>query len=566
MPTAHNFYFPRIGPNRELKKLVEGYWNGKNSKEKLVTDGELLVQDIWNNQTNQGMDAIPVGDFHWYDHMLQTSLMLGAIPERFIKDKECQDADAIDLAFAMGRGTKASRACAMRKWFNTNYHYIVPEITQDMTFNLWDNTLAASVEAAQKQGHKVKPVLIGPVTWLYMAQIEQEQEFDKLQLLDRMLPVYRQVIDSLIALGVEWVQIDEPILSCDLDDQWLNALERSMHDLTALGCKVMLATYYASTADNLDAALQLPGDGLHLDLVSGPEQLAPAVSVLSDSHKVLSAGIVPGRTIWKTDLRQVSETLATAHEKLGDRLWIAPACPLIHCPVDLTTETRLDDELRSWISFSIQKLGEVRTLCDILADPDSPASQQALASSDAVVASRKSSTRIHNQQVKDRVSALKSEDYDRADPYSIRRDLQQEQLNLPLLPTTTIGSFPQTREVRQLRAKWRRGDVDNATYIEGMRAEIQACVKHQDDIGLDVYVHGEPERNDMVEYFGELLDGFAFTSNAWIQSYGTRCTKPPIIFGDVSRRKPMTVERMDAQIAIEVERRGSFRYKYFRFV
>ena len=545
MAISHSLGFPRIGADRELKKAVEAYWRGDMEQASLIEEGRRLRTRHWRMQQDAGLDLVPVGDFAWYDQMLNHSLMVGAIPERF---GQCR-ADDLDTLFRMARGRapdgEPAAACEMTKWFDTNYHYIVPELHRGQKFHLASDSLLQETREALAQGFRAKPVLIGPLTWLWLGKIKGES-FNRLELLDELLDVYREVLTSLSKLDVEWVQIDEPILILDLPAEWQQAFELAYNQLQSRNLKIMLATYFGELNGTTTSVINLPVDGLHVDLVRGKKQLAGLVDRLPP-YKVLSAGVVNGRNVWKADLSSVLDELKSVQTRLEDRLWVAPSCSLLHVPVDLDREHRLDDELKSWLAFAVQKCREVAVLGQALGDKYSVEVRDAFAVSDTAVENRNSSERIHNPLVQERVAAigngLVGRPLDqRLSAYQDRSALQKARLNLPLFPTTTIGSFPQTKEIRRQRNLFRKGEVSEESYRSAMQEEIRETVKRQEELGLDVLVHGEAERNDMVEYFGEQLDGFAFTRNGWVQSYGSRCVKPPLIIGDISRPQPMTVE------------------------
>ncbi len=544
MNIAHNLGFPRIGARREMKRTVESYWKGDLPREGLEAMGRELRARHWKLQADAGLDLLPVGDFTWYDHVLDMSALLGVVPARFgVVDNDVDVNTYFRMARGRAPGDKAGSAdtfaCEMTKWFDTNYHYIVPEFSADQQFRLASNKLFSELAEAQALGYRAKPVIIGPLTYLWLGKAKGSA-FDKLTLLDRLLPVYSELLARLKAAGVEWVQIDEPILVLDLPQAWKDAFESAYHRMQASGLKLLMATYFAALEDNAPLACRLPVDGLHIDVVRAPQQLSKVLDQLPP-YKVLSLGVVDGRNVWRTDLDKALSLLEGAKERLGDRLWVAPSCSLLHSPVDLSLEPDLDEEFRSWLAFAVQKVAEVVTLKRGLAEGRAGIEQE-LAGSQAAVASRKSSPRIHRSAVKARLMGLSEEDGRRGSDYAQRRVLQQKMLGLPLFPTTTIGSFPQTQAIRNARRDFKAGRISEADYTAQMRAEIDLAVRKQEEIGLDVPVHGEAERNDMVEYFGELLEGYAFTANGWVQSYGSRCVKPPIIFGDVHRPKPMTVE------------------------
>jgi len=471
--------------------------------------------------------------------------LLGAVPARF--GQKNSEPVSLDTLFRMGRGRaptgKPAAACEMTKWFDTNYHYIVPELVPGQTFRIARESLFQQVQEAQALGHTAKPVIPGPLTWLYLGKGDAfaggAADEGKLQLLAALLPVYQDVLARFAKQGVEWVQIDEPILALDLPEAWRDAFKQVYGTLAASPVKLLVATYFDGLKDNLTTAQALPVAGLHVDLVRAPDQLVDVVAGLR-AGQVLSAGIINGRNIWRTDLDAAIAMLAPVKQLLGDRLWLAPSCSLLHVPVDLANETELDGELISWLSFATQKLEELSLLGRALKSATEPSVQDGLINQRAALAARRASRRIHNPVVSRRMAAAESVSRDRA-PFARRIARQQEQLGLPAYPTTTIGSFPQTAEIRALRRDWRGGSLTDSGYESAIRKEIEEVIRFQEKVGLDVLVHGEPERNDMVEYFGELLAGFAFTKHGWVQSYGSRCVKPPIIFGDVARPAPMTV-------------------------
>nr|MBF0685921.1 5-methyltetrahydropteroyltriglutamate--homocysteine S-methyltransferase [Pseudomonas sp.] len=543
MALAHSLGFPRIGGDRELKKALERYWRAEIDEAALRQVGRELRARHWQLQADAGIELLPVGDFAWYDQVLGHSLMFDAIPERF---RPAEGEPTLDTLFAMARGV--SRSCCaggaqaqeMTKWFDTNYHYLVPEFSADQQFRLAWPQLFEEVEEAQALGHRVKPVLIGPLTYLWLGKARGET-FDRLELLERLLPVYGQALERLAAQGVEWVQLDEPILVLDLPQDWKNAFERAYNLLQRAPLKKLIATYFGGLEDNLGLAASLPVDGLHIDLVRAPEQY-PTILDRLPAYKVLSLGLVNGRNVWRCDLEKALELARHAHERLGERLWIAPSCSLLHSPVDLAREDQLDAEVRGWLAFAVQKCEEVTTLARALDAPGDPQVQQALQHSRAVQLGRAQSPRIHNPQVQARLASIEPRHSQRTSPFAERIERQRARLQLPLYPTTTIGSFPQTQAIRQARQAFRQGRLASEDYTEAMRAEIRRAVDIQEQLGLDVLVHGEAERNDMVEYFAEQLEGYSFTRFGWVQSYGSRCVKPAVIHGDLSRPRPMTVD------------------------
>ncbi|WP_070885613.1 5-methyltetrahydropteroyltriglutamate--homocysteine S-methyltransferase [Pseudomonas argentinensis] len=550
MALAHSLGFPRIGRDRELKKAQEAFWKGELDEAGLRAVGRELRARHWQVQKDAGIDLLPVGDFAWYDGVLAHSLTFGVIPERF---RPADGKPTLDTLFAMARGVSSDACCGgahaqplhaleLTKWFDTNYHYLVPEFTADQQFALSWEQLFEEVAEAHALGHSVKPVVIGPLTYLWLGKLKGEaQGFDKLELLERLLPLYGQIFQRLAEQGVEWVQIDEPILVLDLPQDWKNAFERAYNSLQREPLKKLIATYFGGLEDNLGLAANLPVDGLHIDLVRAPEQYPTIVDRLP-AYKVLSLGVVNGRNVWRCDLEKALAVIAHAHSRLGERLWVAPSCSLLHSPVDLAREEGLDAELKSWLAFATQKCAEVALLARAVNQPDAPGVHKALAESRAVQASRAASPRIHKPQVQARLAAVKASDSQRRSPFAQRIAKQRVGLALPPFPTTTIGSFPQTSAIRLARQAFKQGKLSLGDYTDAMHSEIRHAVEIQERLGLDVLVHGEAERNDMVEYFAEQLDGYLFTRFGWVQSYGSRCVKPAIIYGDLSRPKAMTVE------------------------
>ena len=538
MTLAHNLGFPPLGAARELKRATEGYWSGKTSRADLLATAAGLRARHWTLQRDAGLDLVPVNDFSLYDRMLDAGALVGAVPARY--GWTGGDVD-LDTYFAMARGVQGKGrdvvAMEMTKWFDTNYHYLVPELEANQTFRLASQKPFDELAEAKKLGLAAKPVLIGPVTFLLLGKAHGKA-FDRLTLLERLLPVYGEVIARLAQAGASWIQLDEPCLALDRTPAELAAYRTAYAQLAkhAGPAKLLLATYFAGLDDNAATALSLPVQAVHVDLVRAPGQL-DALLARWPTDKILSAGVVDGRNIWRADLSAALQQLQRAQEKLGpERVWVAPSCSLLHVPIDLDQETKLDAELKSWLAFAKQKLAEVVSLKRALAAPQSVA--DAFAASDRAAADRRTSERIHSAAVAHRVGAVTASDVKRQSPYTVRR---ARQLSLPPYPTTTIGSFPQTPEVRAARRRMLDGKMTAAAYDAFIGEQITKTLKLQEDLGLDVLVHGEFERNDMVEYFGEQLAGFAFTEHGWVQSYGSRYVKPPIIYGDVSRPKPMTV-------------------------
>jgi 5-methyltetrahydropteroyltriglutamate--homocysteine methyltransferase len=551
MTTIHTLGFPRIGKQRELKFALEKFWRGDIDAPTLAITASELRARHWQLQRDAGLDFVAVGDFAYYDQMLNHIQLLGCEPSRFgFTGAESE----LDRHFTLARGVanEAPASCCgthqhdnqgtwaleMTKWFDTNYHYLVPEFNADTEFKLNSTRLFDEVREAQALGHTPKVSLIGPVTFLYLGK-EKSADFDRLSLLPQLRAVYGEILSQLKQLGVEWVQIDEPILCLDLPANWKAAFEPTYNILNSANIKLLLATYFGALDDNLVLACNLPVAGLHIDAVRAPQQITSVIDRLPH-YKVLSIGLIDGRNIWRADLDAVLATALAAQAKLGERLWIAPSCSLQHVPVDLALETAFDDELRSWLAYATQKLDELGTIKTAL-NTGVAAAETAFSASRAAAASRRTSPRIHNPAVNARLASLPADADQRHAPFKARQAAQRSRFNLPAYPTTTIGSFPQTKEIRAARAGYKRGELSAADYTLAMQQEIKYAVEQQINLGLDVLVHGEAERNDMVEYFGEQLNGFAFSQNGWVQSYGSRCVKPPIIYGDVSRPQAMTV-------------------------
>lgn len=538
MTTIHNLGFPRIGAQRELKKALESYWRKEIDRDELFNVGRELRQRHWQLQAEAGVRWMPVGDFSYYDQVLDLSVLLGVVPARFQADSHFD----IDTYFRMARGRAPTgepvAACEMTKWFDTNYHYTVPEFVAGQRFTLSSNKLFDEVEEAISLGYKAKPVLLGPLSYLWLGKVKGES-FDKLDMIEDLLLAYSEILTRLKAQGVAWLQLDEPILALDLPVEWQQAFGSVYTRLQVSGLNKLLATYFGALRDNLKLACTLPVEGLHIDAVRAADEIDTVLSWLP-SYKVLSVGILDGRNIWRADLDAVLDTLRPIQVRIGERLWIAPSCSLLHVPVDLKQEEKLDVDIRRWLAYAVQKLAELGTLKTALDHGEDDCAEVLMAARLANEAQR-SSSRIHKPAIKQACADISPAMTQRQHDFKTRRHQQQARLNLPLFPTTTIGSFPQTAEIRQTRRKFKAGQLSDCEYQALMENEIKLVIERQEEIGLDVLVHGEPERNDMVEYFGELLDGFAFSQYGWVQSYGSRCVKPPIIFGDVSRPKPMTV-------------------------
>jgi 5-methyltetrahydropteroyltriglutamate--homocysteine methyltransferase len=536
MKTA-NLGYPRIGAERELKKAVEAYWKGRSSAADLANVAADLRHRAWRTQAECGIDIIPSNDFSFYDQVLDATAMVGAVPARFGKLDGQVD---IDTYFAMARGSKVAPAMEMTKWFDTNYHYIVPELEPGQSFRLASTKPIDEFLEAKKLGYSTRPVLIGPVTYLLLAK-STDPAASPLALLPKLLPVYEEVLERLQAAGADWVQIDEPALACDLPEGASAAFATAFGRLGALEPKLMLTTYFGALGDNLSLAAALPVAGLHVDLVRGRYTLGQVLEKWP-KDRWLSLGLVEGRNIWRSDLDAAFALLERARaEHAPERLLVAPSCSLLHVPLDLGLESELDPELKSWLAFARQKLEEV-ALLGRTAREGSGAVAEAWQTARDARETRRKSPRVRREAVRAQSDRSAAEKLDaRQSPFSARREKQRALLNLPAFPTTTIGSFPQTAEIRTARADHRAGRLSRAEYEKFLEREIAAAIDAQEAVGLDVFVHGEPERNDMVEYFGEQLAGFLFTAHGWVQSYGSRCVKPPIIFGDVERTSPMTV-------------------------
>jgi 5-methyltetrahydropteroyltriglutamate--homocysteine methyltransferase len=546
MATATNLGFPRIGAHRELKRAVEGYWKGNLTLDELQDAAQALRASHWSTQQDFGLDVVPSNDFSYYDQVLDTCAMVGAVPERFPWDGETVD---LDTYFAMARGLQEKdlegegsgvQAMEMTKWFDTNYHYIVPEFSRDTTFSLSSTKVLDEYEEAKAHGVETRPVLIGPVSFLLLGKT-QEDDLDALALLDDLLPVYAEVLQALADAGAEAVQLDEPTLVLDLSDEERAAFAQAYEALAdAADLDLHVATYFGGLEDNLPTALDLPIDALHLDLDRGAGQLQAALDHGVPDDLALSLGLIDGRNVWRADLDRLLETVQTAVDALGtDRVLVGPSCSLLHVPVDLDTEPALSDDMKRWFAFAAQKVEEIVALAERV-DGNEEATEALFEKSRAARKARAQSDWINDDGVQDRVAGIDASMTERDAPHAQRAPLQREALDLPVLPTTTIGSFPQTDDVRRMRAQYKKEEITQDEYEAFIEEQIAETIAAQEEIGLDVLVHGEPERGDMVEHFGRQLDGFLFTENGWVQSYGTRCVRPPIIAGDVSRPEPMT--------------------------
>jgi len=522
----HNLGFPRIGRKRELKKSLESYWKKQSSAKELEDCAAALRAD--SRQVQSQLDFIPVNDFSYYDQILDMSCLLGAVPQRFHKTK-----NKLEAYFDIARGNDCSCASEMTKWFDTNYHYIVPELSEKTNFSL--STKKIFNEFLEHHGNNKRPVLIGPVTYLSLAR-ETGSLQDRFSLLDSLLPVYKEILDRLQELGAEWVQIDEPIFSSDLSERQKEALTQSYRYLPTKGIKILLTNYFGALRENLPLFFSLEAAGYHIDALKEPDELSLVASHLPE-ESILSLGVIDGRNIWRSDYSQVIKIIKPLLAKLGKRLWLAPNCSLMHVPYSLEHEHKLPKEVKKWLAFAEEKLQELVDLRAILEGNEKP-----LIDNHKIHKERSLAASTFVREIRERCYKLEENDYKRSAAFSIRNIEQAEELKLPPLPTTTIGSFPQTAEIRQKRALYKKGLLSTENYDEFLKKEIIKCIDIQNEIGLDVLVHGEAERNDMVEYFGEQLEGFCFSQFGWVQSYGSRCVKPPIIYGDVSRPKPMTVK------------------------
>ncbi len=536
---TQNLGYPRIGSQRQLKKACEQYWAGKIGLEELNQVAQKIRKENWQTQLEAGLDLIPCNDFSFYDQTLDMSLLLGVIPQRYAP---LLSKGGPDLCFAMARGYQKDgldiTAMEMTKWLDTNYHYLVPEFTASQEFRISDEKVFNEyAEARLVLGQKAKPVLVGPVSYLLLGK-EKEEGFERVDLIEKLIPVYVDIINRLGQSGAEWIQLDEPCLALDLSKKEKEAFELAYSRIAGQvkDVKLLVATYFEGLLDNTALAVNLPVQALHIDLVRAPEQLDEVLALIPDTLR-LSVGVVDGRNVWKNDYVKSLGLISKAVAKLGtDRVIIAPSCSLLHSPIDLDLETALDPEIKNWMAFARQKLNEVREL-GLIAEGNS----ELLEANKKAIESRRSSQKVHKQAVKDRVAAITDADATRTSAFPVRQQIQRQRFNLPSFPTTTIGSFPQTDDIRQLRARFKKGDLTAEQYEKAIEEATIDAIRWQEEIGIDVLVHGEFERNDMVEYFGEQLEGFLFTKNGWVQSYGSRCVKPPVIYGDVSRPKDMTV-------------------------
>ncbi|MBK4775925.1 5-methyltetrahydropteroyltriglutamate--homocysteine S-methyltransferase [Candidatus Pantoea edessiphila] len=531
----HTLGFPRIGARRELKKALENYWRGNIDKTELLKIGFELRKRHWEQQKKAGIDILPVGDFAWYDHVLTTSLLLGNIPKRH---KNTDDTVDLDTLFFMARGVapngRSSIASEMTKWFNTNYHYIVPEFEKDQNFKITWTQLFEEIDEALSLNYQIKVVLLGPITYLWLGKTKVDN-FNKLSLLENLISVYQCILSEIIKRGVKWIQIEEPILSMEISKEWSNAFKITYEKLY-LKDHLLLTTYFDGISQNIKLITQLPVKGVHVDVVYGKDDIQMLNNIIPESW-ILSLGVINGRNIWRSNLTNWFYRLKGLIDK-RQFLWIGTSCSLLHIPIDLSYEKHLEEEVRNWFAFGLQKCKELTLLRDALNKND----KSILEIWSKPIISHPFSTKVSNHIVQKRVKNILEKTMKRIMPYQDRVKLQHKRFNLPNWPTTTIGSFPQTDNIRNLRLNLKKGKLNNEDYQKNIFKNIKNTILEQERLNIDVLVHGESERNDMVEYFSEHLDGFIFTQNGWIQSYGSRCVKPPIIIGDVSRPKDITIE------------------------
>ncbi|KAJ3716636.1 cobalamin-independent synthase [Lentinula raphanica] len=535
--------FPRIGANREIKKVVEAYWAGKTSAEEVTKVAAEVKKFNWTELKQRGVTFIPSGDFSLYDHVLDHSAAFNAIPKRY----HGLGLSPLDTYFAMARGRQADGvdvpAGEMKKWFDSNYHFLVPELDETVEFKLLFNKPLEEFKEAQALGITTRPVVLGPITYLALSKATKEAkaDFEPISLLPKLLPVYKQLFSELKAAGAEWIQVDEPILVTDKGASFETQYASAYPELVAVAPKLLLTTFYGRLESNVNFLAKLPIAGLHIDLDRAPEQLDKTISAISSTSIVLSLGVVSGRSVWKTDFAAAIKLIEKTISAIGqDRVIVATSSTVLHIPVTLASETKLTEEQKDWFSFALEKASEVATIAAVVSGSQDAAVAAALEANRTSIAKRREFEKNSDDSVRKRVSSITPDQYERKSPFAVRLEAQKV-LSLPKFPTTTIGSFPQTKEIRQARAKLGKGEISEADYEEFIKKEIESAVRFQEKIGLDLLVHGEPERNDMVQYFGERLSGFVFTQNAWVQSYGSRYVRPPIIVSDVSRKEPMTV-------------------------
>ncbi|KAF7793662.1 hypothetical protein EIP86_004777 [Pleurotus ostreatoroseus] len=537
--------FPRIGANREIKKAVEAYWAGKLSADELTKVAADVKKTSWTSLKERGVDVIPSGDFSLYDHVLDHSAAFNVIPKRYLG----HNLSALDVYFAMGRGRQADGvdvpASEMKKWFDSNYHFVVPEFSEETDFKLVFNKAIEEYSEAKAAGVVTRPVVLGPVSFLALGKASKDAKpgFQPISLLPKLIPIYKQLLSSLKTDGAEWVQIDEPILVLDTAATLEKEFSAAYTELVPVSPKIMLTTYYGRLDSNLKFVAKLPVAGLHIDLDRAPGQLEEVAIALKSTNAVLSLGLVSGRNIWKNDFEASVKLGKKAIEILGaERVVVATSSSLLHTPVTLAAENKLTAEQKDWFAFALEKAAEVSTIAAILSGSTDAKVTEAYEANKTSIAKRREFERTSDDAVRKRVAAITPEMLNRKSPFAVRKEIQKQKLNLPKFPTTTIGSFPQTKEIRSARAKLGKKEITEEEYNEFIKKEIEHVVRFQERIGLDLLVHGEPERNDMVQYFGERLNGFVFTQNGWVQSYGSRYVRPPIVVSDVSRPGPITVE------------------------
>ncbi|PPR43793.1 MAG: 5-methyltetrahydropteroyltriglutamate--homocysteine methyltransferase [Alphaproteobacteria bacterium MarineAlpha6_Bin2] len=542
MVISSNLGYPRIGPNRELKWSLESFWKKEINETKLLEDISRIKKDNWIIQKKSGIQHVPSNDFSLYDHVLDTCLVVNAIPDRYkrLKNKK----NFLNLYFAMARGFQSGsidiKAMEMTKWFDTNYHYIVPEFKNNQKFKLASTKIIDEFLEAKSFGILTRPVILGPLSFLYLGK-SISNKFNKFNLLSKIIPIYKEIFTKLKKYGAEWIQVDEPILSLDLDKSFKNKFISTYDKLVKQSPKILLTSYFANVYPNYDVLRKVNVSGIHFDLINLETKYLTKILANFPKNKFFSAGIINGRNIWKNNLSKSIEIIKQIRRKINfERIMIAPSCSLLHSPIDLNKEDKIDLNIKSWLSFANQKLDEIAFLKKYF---NSNLLQNSKFLSQNVKANkqRRNSKLIHNQKVKNKIKSISSRLLNRKNKYANRQEIQSK-LNLPLFPTTTIGSFPQTKSVRKARLKFKRKEISKNTYEKFLKSETKKAIKFQEKIGMDVLVHGEFERNDMVEYFGEQLHGFIFTKFGWVQSYGSRCVKPPIIYGDINRNTPMTIK------------------------
>ncbi|KAI0347233.1 cobalamin-independent methionine synthase [Trametopsis cervina] len=537
--------FPRIGANREIKKAVEAYWAGKLSADELTKVAAEVRKTSWTDLKERGVDLIPSGDFSLYDHVLDHSAAFNVIPKRYLG----HNLSPLDVYFAMGRGRQADGvdvpASEMKKWFDSNYHFVVPEFSEETEFKLLFNKAVEEFKEAKAAGITTRPVVLGPVSFLVLGKAAKEASsgFQPISLLSKLLPLYKQLLGDLKAAGAEWVQVDEPILVLDAGSKYEKDFATAYAELAPVAPKILLTTYYGRLDSNITFTAKLPVGGLHIDLDRAPGQLDEVLAAIKPTQLILSLGLVSGRNIWKTDIAASVKLGQKAIDVLGaDRVIVATSSSLLHTPVTLAAENKLTAEQKDWFAFALEKAEEVSVIAAVLSGSQDAKVASAYEANKTSIAKRREFERTSDDAVRKRVAAITPDMLTRKNPFAVRKEVQKQKLNLPKFPTTTIGSFPQTKEIRQARAKLGKKEITEEQYNDFIKKEIQSVVDFQERIGLDVFVHGEPERNDMVQYFGERLNGFVFTQNGWVQSYGSRYVRPPIIVSDVSRPGPITVE------------------------